>query len=230
MLWMLWICSHKQPDIFSKEEKDKVVKIWWKSEQFLMVTQGKARRGNQRWLWGHLAPSLPPAPHSKRRQNTKMQKIWKVLSKCTSKKVHQVLFLCTNSCFPSISLNLELVASHSSLGEMTSLIERPTTSCSTSTTSTEIQATSTSTSATSTDIMLDINRDRGDINGDICADTIELSQASWHCTSHIKCWWVGSSKGLTETDFCWWQLFSSFSQAFLKLLFKLFSSFSSALL
>ena len=37
---------------------------------------------------------------------------------------------------------------------------------------------STETSVTSTDIMLDINRDRGDINGDICADTIELSQAS----------------------------------------------------
>ena len=208
---------------FKKRERqssENLVKIW-------AILNGDAREGKKRKpevIMGSPGSLSTSCTTFKTPPKHKDAKIWKVLSKCKSGTVHQVLFLCTNSCFPSISRNLRLAASHSSLGEMTSLIERPTTSCSTSTTSTEIQATSTSTSATSTDIMLDINRDRGDINGDICADTIELSQASWHCTSHIKCWWVGSSKGLTETDFCWWQLFSSCSSSFSQASQVLFSN------
>ena len=219
MLWMLWKCSHKQPHILSKEEKDKVVKIWWKSEQFLMVTQGKARRGNQRWLWGHLACLSTSCTTFKTPPKHKDAKIWKVLSKCKSGTVHQVLFLCTNSCFPSISRNLKLAASHSSLGEMTSLIERPTTSCSTSTTSTWYS----STSATSTKIMVDINRDqrRHQRRHLRRHNRIVTGKLTLHIAHKVLVGWEQQ-----RPDRNWLLLVA----AFLKLLFKLFSSFSSALL
>ena len=151
-----------------------------------MVTQGKARQGkgrggNQRWLWGDL-PASACLVYLHHIQNTADTQ--------SCRNLKSSLFF-THSCFPSvfqqrklqaskkfsilkpilfflnsISCNLGLAASHSSPGEMTSLIERPTTSTETSVTS-------------------------GDINRDICnisASTIELSRPSWQCTSRIKCW------------------------------------------
>ena len=93
-------------------------------EQFLMVAQGKERKPEV--VMG--SPLLVYLRHIQNAADTEMQK-------------HESFS--TQFCFPSISRNLGLAASHSSLGEMTSLIERPTTSGKTSVTSAETHGTST---------------------------------------------------------------------------------------
>ena len=93
-------------------------------EQFLMVAQGKERKPEV--VMG--SPLLVYLRHIQNAADTEMQK-------------HESFS--TQFCFPSISRNLGLAASHSSLGEMTSLIERPTTSGKTSVTSAETHETST---------------------------------------------------------------------------------------